>query len=217
MRHLVVAVLVLALVGVAFAGYISPNALLPSPAYVPLPGEIVQFSNGMYMRNLTFLNVSPQGAPGATVNSFFDVFTEISTDGMTWLPGTQVATGQTTSVFFQVLAGTSNYSAELTSLTLWPLGMPMGVMVRESPTRASVGSSAITPIDTGYRIDSFFDVFTELSVDGGQTWNPTVQLSVDYGQTWTSGPSALMVVGVPEPASMTLLAIGGLALIRRRR
>ncbi len=43
-----------------------------------------------------------------------------------------------------------------------------GLMIRESPTQESRGSTAITDLGGGmYHIDSFFDVFTELSLDGG--------------------------------------------------
>jgi hypothetical protein len=45
------------------------------------------------------------------------------------------------------------------------------VEIRESPAIASEGQTIITDIGGGlYHIDSFFDVFTELSVDGGQSW-----------------------------------------------
>ena len=82
---------------------------------------------------------------------------------------------------------------------------PMGpIMIRQDPQRASTGSTDIT--DTGgglYHIDSFFDVFTELSVDGGANW-----IGSDYGTR---------MVLIPEPGIMSLLALGGLALLRRRR
>ena len=77
-------------------------------------------------------------------------------------------------------------------------------MIREDPTRASLGSTDITDIGGGlYHIDSFFDVFTELSVDGGSSWS-----ACDY--------STRMYL-VPEPVTLVLLALGGLAAIRRRR
>ena len=48
-------------------------------------------------------------------------------------------------------------------------------LIRESPTIASTGNTTIESLAGGqYRIDSFFDVFTEMSVDGGQTWFPMV-------------------------------------------
>jgi hypothetical protein len=47
-------------------------------------------------------------------------------------------------------------------------------LIRESPTKQSLGKTAITDLGGGqFRIDSFFDIFTELSVDGGQTWHPS--------------------------------------------
>ena len=50
---------------------------------------------------------------------------------------------------------------------------PPGVMIRESPTRQSTGKTSIIDIPGPmWHIDSFFDVFTELSVDGGLTWMP---------------------------------------------
>lgn len=70
-------------------------------------------------------------------------------------------------------------------------------MIRESPTRASTGQATITDMGTGqYQIDSFFDVFTEMSVDGGQTWFP--------------------MVAVPEPA-LAIAVLAPLGLLKRRR
>ena len=43
-------------------------------------------------------------------------------------------------------------------------------MVRESPTLASLGQTTITDIGGGsFKIDSFFDIFTKLSLDNGVT------------------------------------------------
>ena len=55
-----------------------------------------------------------------------------------------------------------------------------------------------------YMIDSFFDVFTELSVDEGNSWYPA-----------ETGSDRISLV--PEPLSCVLLGIGGLALLRRRK
>lgn len=57
-----------------------------------------------------------------------------------------------------------------------------------------------------FQVDSFFDIFTEVSLDGGGSW--------------LSGPPASMgesVSGVPEPASAVLLLAGAGLLVRRRR
>jgi hypothetical protein len=76
------------------------------------------------------------------------------------------------------------------------------ILIRESPTLASTGETTITDIGSGmYRIDSFFDVFTELSIDGGQTWIP--------------GDSPMRLELIPEPATILLLGLGGLLLRKR--
>src|SRR4030095_16220292 len=53
--------------------------------------------------------------------------------------------------------------------------LPPGVMLRESPTLQSLGKTTIRPLpgSTQYAIDSFFDVFTELSNDGVNSWIPS--------------------------------------------
>src|SRR6185436_2857715 len=70
---------------------------------------------------------------------------------------------------------------ELLSMDITFGGSLAGVMLRESPTRASTGKHVIRTIDGGFRIGSFFDVFTELSINGGQTWLPALTpVRVDY-------------------------------------
>ena len=81
------------------------------------------------------------------------------------------------------------------------LGM---ILVRQDPNRPSTGMTDITDLGGGlYHIDSFFDVFTELSVDGGTRWIPS------------DGSTHMFLV--PELCSAVLLTIGAAALFRRRR
>jgi hypothetical protein len=96
------------------------------------------------------------------------------------------------------------FDTEIVSMSLSG-NVPMGtIMIRQDPQRASYGSTDITDIGGGlYHIDSFFDVFTELSVDGGSNW-------ID------SGNSTHMFL-TPEPATLTLFGLGALALLRKRR
>lgn len=177
-----------------------PNGIsltsLPPPgpmAGLPLPGSRYQLQQplplarvGIELASLCLLAARPidssmlPGRPGETarVDSFFDVFIDISVDG-----------GRTTrpDSFFDVFvdldvtntteagaaAGTGTYETEIISMSLRGGSFPAGVIVRESPTRRSVGTLR-TDSSGGddFIVDSFFDVFTEISVDGGQTWVP---------------------------------------------
>ncbi|MBI5214126.1 MAG: HYR domain-containing protein [Ignavibacteriae bacterium] len=92
-------------------------------------------------------------------SSFFDVFTEFSA---------MVNINHTSDN-----GDTQVFDTEMLSLSLTGGTLPSGIMLRESPTRASTGKTTIRPASSsGFMISSFFDVFTELSLDGGSTWIP---------------------------------------------
>ena len=80
-----------------------------------------------------------------------------------------------TRVFGKAGQTTGAWDTEMLSMSLSGT-TPFGpFMIRESPTLPSVGRTTVDDMGGGlYRISSFFDVFTELSVDGGQTWTPSV-------------------------------------------
>ena len=93
------------------------------------------------------------------------------------------------------------YQTEMLMLNLQGQVFSQPFMIRESPTLASLGVTTTEdlcplcdpPFDT-YRISSFFDVFTELSIDGGTTWVPS--------------PQSVRILQTPEPGSLLLLACG---------
>jgi Neuraminidase (sialidase) len=206
------AVLVMGTSTVASASFFDVFGELPAPQYREKKEEVVLYANGSMARNMRFLNVTGrEAAPADGVDndcdSFFDIFIEVSTDGGgNWEPMT--GHGQAAWRFHggPSVDGVQSFEAEILSMSASILGGggADGTMIRESPTRSSNGSSDVGGGGGGgYMIDSFFDIFTEVSMDGGQTWSESNQ--------------SARINGLPEPATLSLLALGGLALIRRRK
>jgi hypothetical protein len=77
--------------------------------------------------------------------------------------------------------------------------------LRESPTKKSNGALFLN--GSSVVTNSFYDVFFELSINGGQTW---------IAQNQESGT---LFASVPEPATLALFGSGllGLGLLRRRK
>jgi hypothetical protein len=208
------------LVAALFVAFISPRAahaqctgvgdcLLPrvgcgyfgqgpiSYAVIPTPVQVrnVNFSS--------FTQCMAPLAPGITASSFFDVFVEfeISTNnGVSWLPaqvtghGTEHAVGHADLVTFDT---------EMLQMDLAGGSIPLGIMIRESPTKASTGTSVLTDQGGGnFNLNSFFDVFTELSVDGGVSWTP-------------SGSSTRITVTTESPTPARTATWGALKMLYR--
>ena len=107
-------------------------------------------------------------------------------------------------VFGKAGLTTGTFTADIISANCTGSIGPITGIIRENPTLASTGQIEITDIGGGnYNIDSFFDIFTELSLDGG-AFSPDA-----------NAPHHMVLV--PEPATLMLLVAGAAALIRRRR
>lgn len=112
----------------------------------------------------------------------------------------QLVQGRTSST------DTGSWTTELVSLSLTGTLLGDTVAVALDTSQTSVGTTSITPLGPNqFRIDSFFDVFVELSLAGPITL------------TTTLGP--IHVEAIPEPASIAMIAAAlfmTLAVLRRR-
>jgi hypothetical protein len=130
----------------------------------------------------------------------------ISVNGSATVPGANSSGPVMTEAFGKVGNTTGTFNTEMLSMNLSG-SSPFGpYLLRENPARASLGQTSISDIGGGlYHIDSFFDVFTELSVDGGATWMPS-----DSSSHVDLNPS-------PEPSTLLLLGIGSISLLGYRK
>jgi hypothetical protein len=168
----------------------APERPFPTPNLPPPAGQYVspQRYHALYAQGIILSNVShrrftqsqPPPPPGGTQTHEFgsDIDADLSQDGgQSWRRISAPATVVTRVTHVVEADGTAFFDTEMLALDLRGGDLPPGVMVRESPTRASLGRTSMRQVADGTGqiwdyISSFFDVFTELSLDGGQTWSP---------------------------------------------
>jgi hypothetical protein len=165
--------------------YSSIEIILEGPRLYPDTSDVIRESDG-----------------DDELETFDCLLTAMETDQeLGWLLLTGPVQTRTTD---RGLSTTGTFATEIVSMSLSGSSTIGTIKIRQDPERASYGSTEITDLGGGlYHIDSFFDVFTELSVDGGSNW-------ID------SGNSTRMFL-TPEPATLALFGLGALALLRKRR
>ena len=110
---------------------------------------------------------------------------------------------------------TAIYQTEMLQLDISGGSLPAGTMIRESPTLQSMGQTTIQTVSGGFIINSFFDVFTELSTDNGLSW------------TSSSGPGHVVLrpsgsTGIPTLSQWGLIILGllllsmGIVVVRKK-
>jgi hypothetical protein len=185
-----------------FGGYVSPAQ------YHAMYDNVLRLDS-VYHYGF-FENFAPPEQGQTDYHSFgslMDLTGSINVGGDTWVPFSIVGMSNWVSVIITGTVGTpGDYSTEMEYMFL-AASTPMGIlMIRESPTLSSLGHTTFTAAPGGYTVDSFFDVYTEISLDWGNTWIPD-----------DNGP-VHVVFECPEPGSMALLGIGlaGLGVMFRR-
>ncbi len=136
-----------------------------------------------------------------------------STGLLTPLTGLAVGPGTTDTIVRRLgdcslslsSAGSScTVATEMVAMSLVSIANPL-MRLRESPTLTSTGTMTLVSDGSGNggTLNSFFDIFTELSMDEGQTWVPAllpVQM-LAVNKDWSTQPPVVMFVdgGVNDP------------------
>jgi PEP-CTERM motif len=189
------------------------NDVLPNPGvpYASLGGQVKWTPPGKAIKEqgvqLTAQDgASPSGQPGGPWSFDTTIFMEYAIDFDVDGEVVRAEGVGTARIAGTAPDGTSLrvFDTEMLQLQLSgtiPTASPTSFMLRESPTLASTGQTTVESLPGGmFHIDSFFDVFTELSLDGGATWHAAT-------------------AAVPEPSAVFLATLGSLvcAALRRKR
>ena len=105
-----------------------------------------------------------------------------------------------------IIGNVRTFQTEMNLLTIQGGTLPPGVMIRESPTLPSYGGLSIAPgSGGGFNFNSYFDIYTEVSFDGGQTYAP----SVGNTEVYLTLPNS---AAVPTLSQWGLISLTGLLL-----
>jgi hypothetical protein len=160
-----------------------PTGLVPPPsdAYVSPATYDALYAQGIVIKNVRHkfftqslnLQTIPVGSAMFTEQFGSIVDCQISLDGGVTFTAVSAPANVTVTLQAMNSGPPTIFDAEMTQLDITLAGLQKPVMLRESPTLPSYGETALGQASDGsFRISSFFDIFTELSLDGGNTWQP---------------------------------------------
>ena len=218
-RNLLLAAVVLAVVAaavpLAWADVIQPTASLPPTTGAYTAGTIC-VKLGVMMGGVCVVGPSLHGFTGTTsmingmgqaIDSSITMNAAIYTNNG-GVPGTFLANLMLGGPIGILYAGRTSdtelgmFPSTLTELDLTGmfLGHSLEVMLTPTP---SGGPTTVAQFGSDFKVSSFFDVFAEISIDG----RPPV----------AGPPRTFTLTAVPEPGSISLLALGVVGVIGKLR
>ena len=177
------------------------------PISYNVPGVGPVALGGMVISGLQPTGLPVNVGDTSPAKSFFDVFVDVTIPSFGTVPSTGTGPSDTTDTIIQRLSGAGGDGTFSTQMTQLDMSLGNGILVRIDPQTTSTGQATTADIGGGnYQITSFFDIFTDLSLDGGNTWTPS------------TGPATMALESTPEPSTLALVGTGiaGLLAFRRR-
>lgn len=187
------------------------------PELDPLGAEygssaIIPFPTDIQLKDLDLVAESPvvtlpppgSGPQSFPATSFFDVFVDISLDGGATFHPLTGGTGQTTETVDLPTSSspTETFDTQMTALDINGSVNGHSLELMLNPSDTDTGQTTVTDMGGGhFQINSFFDVFTELSLDGGQ-FVPQ-----------QGGPTVLTLSSVPDAGATLPLLLVPVALL----
>jgi hypothetical protein len=174
----------------------------PAAAVYAGPGLTITLQN---VTDTNFSNIQHVTSGANELETFNSSATgDISFNGGPLVPVT-LAGPVETETFGKTGMTTGTFNTQMLSLDLIGNAAGHSAELMLDPTQTTAGQTTVADVGGGnFQITSFFDVFTELSLDSG----PFIPQN--------NGPSLLTLQNMPEPSGVALLACAGLAVLRRR-
>ncbi|MDB6035833.1 MAG: exported protein of unknown function, partial [Verrucomicrobiales bacterium] len=178
--------------------------------YISGPPWFSAYANGIIISNISqnlFTQSQPPPPPsGSQIQQFSSSISMMLSlnGGQSWSPVTAVANAAVQLASSMDANGTRFFNTEMLTLNIGGGTLPQGVLFRESPSKASLGRTSLktNPASGQTLMESFFDIFTEVTVDGGQNWNAAVTIPGTVGVT----PNPIAAFTIYCPSNMTVTA-----------
>ncbi len=186
--------------------YVSNDPVTYNDPHVPTPIVLIPPFWSWRFTNVQMVQDGPN-----QIATFSSTLTGVASAlGMTFPYELTGQTVVTTLDFPGTRQGLGTFGEVMNSMLLTGTVAGAGVEIRMDPTAGASGMTTTTDLGGGlFRINSFFDVFTDISLDGGETWTP-------------GNPVRLTLQSVPEPSTWIMLVTAGLMVpayarwVRRR-